>query len=106
MINAFRHAPLLSPHQAFFMNTLKLLRPGGVSVHTTELMLSHLDEVTSGHTSLWRYKDLKEVHKNASRLGFEVFPIDVHVGENQVGGGGRSILIMHNVISWGRTNPN
>lgn len=53
-------------------------------MHTTELMLSHLDEVTSGHTSIWRFKDIEEVHKKAAELGFEVFPIDVRIGEQQV----------------------
>ena len=73
-----------SSEKAFFINTLKLLRPGGVTLHTTELMLSHLDEVTSGHTSIWRYKDLVDVHNKALELGFEVFPIDVRIGEQQV----------------------
>ena len=79
-------APFLPYAKAFFINTLKLLKPGGLSVHTTELMLSDLEEVTSGHTSIWRYKDVEEVHNNASKLGFEVFPIDVRVGEHQVRG--------------------
>ena len=78
------HVGSLAKSKAFFLNTAKLLKPGGVSIHTTEFLLSGLEDLVEGHTSIWRYKDVEEVHKAASDMGYEVFPIDVRIGEAQV----------------------
>ena len=82
------HLGSLANSKAFFVESASLLRPGGVSVHTTELLLSGLDTTVDwGHTVVWRYKDIKEVHDAMQGVPmgkFQVFPIDLHVGENQV----------------------
>ena len=79
------HVGSLALSKAFFINSTRLLKPGGVSVHTTELLLSGLEKTIEGHTSIWRYKDVEEVHNTLKKMGgFEVFPIDVRIGEAQV----------------------
>ncbi len=49
------HAGSLAQSKAFFIKSADLLRPGGVTIHTTELLLSDLDvTLDERHTSIWR----------------------------------------------------
>jgi hypothetical protein len=55
----------------FVLRTLDLLRPGGVSVHTTELELTpRSDTADYGHLAVYRIVDLDELAREVRRRGF------------------------------------
>jgi len=57
----------------FVLRTLDLLRPGGVSVHTTELELTpRATTADYGNLAVYRLADLEEVVRDARQRGFEV----------------------------------
>ncbi|OTP77684.1 MULTISPECIES: hypothetical protein [Burkholderiaceae] len=69
----------------FILNSVeKTLADGGVAVHTTELNLSSNDDtIESGHTVLYRHRDLIDVVSRLRALGHDVKPFiiapDSHV---------------------------
>ncbi|KAI9023171.1 hypothetical protein DFJ74DRAFT_643101 [Hyaloraphidium curvatum] len=67
--------------QRFLMNTMDLLRPGGISIHTVEFTLSDLeDTVEEGPTVLWRKKDIEAANAALTALGHHPFPISWAAG--------------------------
>jgi hypothetical protein len=60
----------------FIINSLDLLKAGGVAVHTMEFTLSSLDKtIETGGTVLWRKKDIEQLVRDLEILGYKVFPI-------------------------------
>jgi hypothetical protein len=59
----------------FVLRTLDLLRPGGVSVHTTELELTPRRSTADyGNIVVYRTADLDELAREARHQGFEIEP--------------------------------
>jgi hypothetical protein len=57
----------------FVLRTLELLRPGGVSVHTTELELTRRrDTADYGNLAVYRIDDLDRLAEEVRRRGFEI----------------------------------
>lgn len=57
----------------FIIESLALLRPGGVSVHTTEFDLTPGPQpVDYGHCALYRLVDIEGLQDDVRRLGFEM----------------------------------
>ena len=74
------HVGSLEQSTRFFIESTRLLKPGGVSLHTTEFLLNGLDNtIESGWSIIWRYKDVVRVRDELIKMGMKVFPIDVHV---------------------------
>lgn len=65
----------------FIMNSLHVLKPGGVAVHTTEFNYTE-DDVTIDNwpTVLFLRKHFLELSKMAVAQGFEVMPINFDIG--------------------------
>ena len=62
---------------AFILNSLKLLKPGGWAVHTTELDRSNLTEkFESPNLSFYKFSDLEAVLEEAERQGFVALQIE------------------------------
>ncbi|MBX9730891.1 MAG: class I SAM-dependent methyltransferase [Sphingomonas sp.] len=85
---AFEHLGSISNGHDFILNTARLLKPGGTSVHTTELNCSSNDEtLSSGSTVLFRRRDFEAMAADLTKMGFEVAfnwdlgdqPLDYHV---------------------------
>ncbi|KAJ1551589.1 hypothetical protein HK096_007610 [Nowakowskiella sp. JEL0078] len=67
--------------QRFILNSMDLLKPGGVAIHTTEFTLSSTgNTVDSGVTVLWRKQDIEYLAQALIILGFDVFPLDFGAG--------------------------
>src|SRR5262249_5108037 len=66
----------------FIVNSTRLLRPGGVCVHTTEINLSsNNDTLESRDLVLFRKRDIEQVVGRLESLGCAVFPIDWSKGK-------------------------
>lgn len=79
---AFEHLGTLRKGIDFVLNSAKLLKPGGVAVHTTEFNLSSNDvTIEAGHTSLYRKRDLEELAEEVSRMGCELVPLNLDPGQ-------------------------
>lgn len=85
---ALEHLGSLKHGQAFILDSLRTLRPGGVAVHTTEFNLDDTGEtLDEAGTVLFRRQDLEVVFKEAMRRGFRcqvnwntgAGPLDTHV---------------------------
>jgi hypothetical protein len=60
----------------FIINSLDLLKAGGVAVHTMEFTLSSLDNtIETGGTVLWRKQDIEQLVSDLKILGYKIFPI-------------------------------
>ncbi|KAI8802864.1 hypothetical protein BJ742DRAFT_831721 [Cladochytrium replicatum] len=71
--------------QRFIMNSLDMLRPGGVAMHSFEFTLSS-DSRTVDHGSfvLWRKRDVERLAASLRELRYEVFPIVWGAGSHRV----------------------
>ncbi len=85
---AFEHLGSISRGHDFILNAARLLKPGGISVHTTELNCSSNDEtLSSGSTVLFRKRDFEAMIADLTKMGLEVdtnwdlgdHPLDYHV---------------------------
>jgi hypothetical protein len=78
---SMEHVGSLEQSTRFFIESTKLLKPGGVTIHTTEFLLNGLENTIERNsvTVIWRYKDVVRVRDELIKQGFKVFPIDVQV---------------------------
>lgn len=61
---AIEHVGSLKKSKDFLKNMLRVLKPGGIAVHTTEYNLSSNDEtVEYGNSILWRKRDVEEMQQ-------------------------------------------
>lgn len=65
----------------FVINTMKTLRPGGISVHTTEFNFNNDDHTLEAPGCvLFQKRHFLQLAEELTGLGYEVFPIDFYVG--------------------------
>ena len=64
------------------MNSIALLKPGGIAVHTFEFTLSSVRSLTQRHgeTSLWTQADVEGLARDLCSLGYEVLPLRCAAG--------------------------
>lgn len=68
----------------FIINSLKCLKEGGVSVHTTEFNLSSLERtLNETDCCIFRLKDLEKL-KNKLPNGYEFLPLNLNTGSNRI----------------------
>lgn len=79
---AFEHLGTLEAGRRFVLDSAdRLLRPGGVAVHTTEFNVSSDDEtVTAGRDVLYRRSDLERIGASLRRIGCGMVPVDYNLG--------------------------
>jgi SAM-dependent methyltransferase len=84
-ICAFEHLGSIDKGLAFVERSGRLLRPGGVAVHTTEFNYTS-DEQTIDNwgTVLFRRRDLQALYQRLEASGFEVPAIEFGVGSEPV----------------------
>jgi hypothetical protein len=79
---AFEHLGSIEAGLQFVVDSVRTLRPGGVAVHTTELVLSSdTRTLQSGSTVLFRESDLRELVDRLERDGHRVAPLDTELGD-------------------------
>ena len=68
---ALEHLGSIERGRTFVMNSLALLKPHGIAVHTTEFNVDHTGPtLESGPTVLFRRQDLEPVFRQAMRAGY------------------------------------
>lgn len=77
---AFEHLGSLGHGLAFVENAMRLVKPGGYAIHTTEHNISSNDETLSGYCSLYRRRDFEVLERNLKRIGCTMEPIDFNPG--------------------------
>lgn len=66
---AFEHIGDLEDGLSFVINAMRLLKPGGVAVHTTEINLSSNDEtMTDRHMCIYRKRDIEELDRRLRKI--------------------------------------
>ncbi|WP_433933090.1 SAM-dependent methyltransferase [Brevundimonas diminuta] len=79
---ALEHLGSLEHGLRFIRNSLNVLKPGGIAVHTTEYNLSsNEDTIDNVDLCLYRRKDIERIVEEVTGAGFEVAPLDWTVGE-------------------------
>lgn len=83
---SFEHIGTISSGMKFFAESLKLLKPGGIAVHTTELNLtSNTDTIDNNKvTVLFRKRDIEKMRRNAKKLGYDVGKICWDSGDHEL----------------------
>ncbi len=79
---ALEHLGSLEHGLQFIKNTMRVLKPGGVAVHTTEFNLSSNDAtIESEGLSVYRRRDIDRLMAELAADGYLPSPIDFHLGE-------------------------
>ena len=82
---AYEHLGSLEHGLAFVRNSMKVLRPGGVAVHTTEFNLSSNERTAAtGPTVLFRRRDFDALEAALTADGHAVAPFDFETGHEPV----------------------
>ncbi len=83
----FEHLGSLRHGLDFVKNTMKTLKPGGISVHTTELNLSsNTDTLETGMTVLYRPRDLEQLIAELRADGHIVKELPIRPGLSYIDG--------------------
>ncbi len=70
---SLEHLGTLKAGEKFIYESLKYLKPGGVSVHTTEYNVrSNFFTVTKGPSVIYRKRDLQRIAKNVRKQGCKI----------------------------------
>lgn len=70
---SLEHVGSIAEGKLFALKSTRLLKPGGVAVHTTEFTLSSRDRtVWRGPTVLWRRDDVEELRADMTAFGLNV----------------------------------
>ena len=84
---AFEHLGSLANGAAFVENSLKVLKPGGVAVHTTEFnLLNGPDTIDNWPTVLFQQKHLLQLSDKLRAAGHEVAAFDFEIGNGWLDG--------------------
>jgi SAM-dependent methyltransferase len=83
---AFEHLGSIKNGLEFVYNSLKLLKSGGIAVHTTEFNVSSNDKTLDNNPSfvIYRRRDIEEFTTRLTRDGFIVETIDYSAGEDKL----------------------
>ena len=83
---AFEHLGSIENGLNFVHNSLKLLKPGGVAVHTTEFNVSSNDKTLDNNPSfvIYRRRDIEQFVKKLTEDGYIVETVDYTIGEDKL----------------------
>lgn len=82
---AYEHLGSIEAGLAFFENSVKCLKPGGIAVHTTELNLSsNGNTLEKGGTVIFRRRDFETLAERLIAQGHEVMPITFDSGDSEL----------------------
>lgn len=80
-ICALEHLGSIENGLAFIENSLSVLKPGGIAVHTTEYNFSHDDKtIDNWNTVLFLRKHFREIERRLRDRGHKLSPLNLSVG--------------------------
>jgi hypothetical protein len=78
---SFEHLGSLDQGMTFVRDGMRLLRPGGLAVHTTEFNLSSAEKTsTEGPTVIYRRKDIEELDRSLRAMGCGIERLNFDAG--------------------------
>jgi 2-polyprenyl-3-methyl-5-hydroxy-6-metoxy-1,4-benzoquinol methylase len=81
---ALEHLGSLENGIEFVLRAIRCLKPGGIAVHTTELNCdSDEDTVATGHSVIYRKRDLLALAKRVRAEGHTIEPYDFDLGDDE-----------------------
>lgn len=81
---AFEHLGTLQRGLDFVANAMRLLKPGGIAVHTTEYNVASNDEtIEEGPSCIYRRRDLEELDRRLRRQQCGLEPMDFEPGNHK-----------------------
>ena len=81
---SIEHVGSISLGQRVVLNSLQLLKPGGIAVHTVEFNVASLTTTTEERmTSIWRKSDMERLSQDVERLGYQMYPLRWEAGDMQ-----------------------
>lgn len=81
---AIEHLGTLEKGLDFVCNAMRLLKPGGIAVHTTEYNVSSNDEtVAAGDNCIYRQRDLEALDRRLRRMRCGLEPLDFDAGTHR-----------------------
>ena len=80
-ICALEHLGSIRKGLDFIKNSMKVLRPGGVAIHTTEFNLTNEETVDNWQTVLFQQKHFMLLAEELKVEGYEMLPLDVDPGD-------------------------
>lgn len=83
---AFEHLGSIRKGMDFVINSCRLLKPGGIAVHTTEFNVSSNDDTLDNNPNyvIFRKKDIEQLADELRNEGFIVEAIDFTAGEDEL----------------------
>lgn len=83
---AFEHLGSINNGLEFVLNSARLLKPGGIAVHTTEYNVLSNEDTIDNNPSLviFRRRDIERLATMLGAAGYRVEPIDYWPGEDQL----------------------
>ena len=83
---AFEHLGSIRKGLDFVLNSAKLLKPGGIAVHTTEYNVNSNSKTLDNNPRfvIFRRRDIELLVKELESEGYEVEPIDFSSGEDEL----------------------
>lgn len=81
---AFEHLGSIKAGIDFVLNSSRLLKPGGIAIHTTEFNLTSNHETLDNNPSfvIFRKQDIQKLTKKLEDQGFEVEPVNYDAGSD------------------------
>ena len=79
---AFEHLETVEQSKQFVLNTLELLKPGGISVHTTEFNLSSANNAGVPSDHVFGKDFFDELREEIMSMGHHFAPFDYRLGEH------------------------
>jgi cyclopropane fatty-acyl-phospholipid synthase-like methyltransferase len=83
---AFEHLGSIKAGLEFVKKSSRLLRPGGIAIHTTEFNVLSNDDTLDNHPSfvIFRRKDFEQLKRELSDQGNYMEDVDYHIGDDTV----------------------
>lgn len=80
-ICAFEHLGSIQKGLDFIKNSMKVLRSGGVSIHTTEFNLTNEETIDNWQTVLFQQKHFALLAEELRAEGYQMLPLDTDPGD-------------------------
>ena len=78
---SFEHLGSLDAGEKFVLDTMRLLRPGGIAVHTTEYNVdSNDDTIEEGDNVIYRRRDIEDLDRSLRAMGCGIDALDFEAG--------------------------
>jgi len=80
--SAFEHLGTVDKGREFVLNSLKVLKPGGISVHTTDYNITSDFNVDIPHMAVFGRSFFEQLRNETEKMGHTFLPFDLRLGNS------------------------